>query len=110
MINLKGFKKTLDLFDTEKNESAAVAAGGERVEGINSRSKLVEFLNIQEIFEDNKNLASPFKTVLEILISHQTADMDSRHTYFKSYSLSSSSSNQKKSNLRFFILQIFSHV
>lgn len=45
-VSLQGLRKTLEKFDEENSENFS--------ENINSRSKLVEFLNIQNLYEKNK--------------------------------------------------------
>lgn len=52
-IKKKGFRKTLETFDEEnpKNETSA---------GISSRTKLIDYLGIQKLYEKNKVFKSVY--------------------------------------------------
>ncbi|CAF0769235.1 unnamed protein product [Brachionus calyciflorus] len=68
----KGLRNTLEVFDEENSVNNSA--------NISSRSKLIEFLKIQNIYEKNKTLKNPFKTVLELLLSFHSAKLSKQNS------------------------------
>lgn len=58
---MKGFKDTLKKLDEEcpRDEKS-----------LNSRTKIIEYLNIGKLYESNKKLTEPYAALLEVIMSY----------------------------------------